>query len=363
MQGSRPVALSPEEDIAVLQYTGETTGTPKAAMLTHYNLVVNIVQMQELLTEWVEEKKGKQSYVVAALPFSHAYGMTVVMNLGLCLSMGLLLMHRFNVEEFLRLVQSYQPVLFCGVPTMYTAIINHPRIQSYKIDCIEICNSGGAPMPLEVIKNFEALTGAAILEGYGLSEAAPSTHTNPLSGVRKPGSIGLPYPDTDCRIVDPDKGNRELPPGSEGELIIKGPQVMKGYWRQPDETREVLRNGWLYTGDIAKMDEDGYFYIVDRKKDMVITSGFNVYPREVDEVLFQHPKVAEAVTLGVPHDYHGEVLKAFVVLKEGKKASEEEIIAFCAERLVKYKLPRVVEFSTELPKSAVGKILRHHLRK
>lgn len=216
-------------------------------------------------------------------------------------------------------------------------------------------------MPLEVMERFEQRTGSKILEGYGLSEASPTTHCNPLIGVRKPGSVGLPYPDTDCMIVDLETGTQELPVGEPGELIIKGPQVMSGYWNRPEETAQTLRDGWLFTGDIAKMDDDGYFYIVDRKKDMIITGGFNVYPREVDEVLFEHPKVAEAVTAGVPDEFYGEVLKAFVVLKEGETATEKEILDFLAGKLIKYKIPRSVEFRSALPKSAVGKILRRIL--
>lgn len=247
------------------------------------------------------------------------------------------------------------------MPTVYIAIANHPDADKYKIDAIEICNSGAAPMPVDAMARFEQRTGSKMLEGYGLSEASPVTHCNPLRGERKPGSIGMPYPDTDCRLVDIETGTREVGMEDEGELIIKGPQVMKGYWNRPEETAEALRDGWLYTGDIAKMDEDGYFYIVDRKKDLVITGGYNVYPREVDEVLFEHPKIAEAVTVGLPDNYYGEVIKAYVVLHEGESATEEEIIEFCKQKLAKFKVPRMVEFRTKLPTSAIGKILRRAL--
>jgi len=274
------------------------------------------------------------------------------------------LIPQFNADALLQAIVQYRPALFPAVPTIYIAVANHPQLADYQIHgIVEICNSGAAPMPVDVMARFERDTGSKMLEGYGLSEASPVTHCNPLFGVRKPGSVGLPYPDTDCKIVDLVDGVTEMPVGEEGELLIKGPQVMKGYWNRPEETAETLRDGWLYTGDIAKMDEEGYFYIVDRKKDLVITGGYNVYPREVDEVLFEHPKIAEAVTAGIPDDYYGEVLKAYVVLKEGEEATAEEIIEFCSQKLARYKLPRQVEFRSELPKSAIGKILRRELVK
>jgi len=356
--------INPKEDVAVFQYTGGTTGFPKAVMLTHFNLSANVTQIKEWLTDWTEEKFSQgvsQYYGVGILPFFHSYGMTCVMNTGLTLPSGQVLVPRFDIDVLLELIKQYKPTLFPAVPTVYTAIANHPEADKFNINAIEICNSGAAPMPVEVMNRFEERTGSKMLEGYGLSEASPVTHCNPLKGVRKPGSIGIPYPDTECKIVDLETGLRELPVGEEGELIIKGPQVMKGYWSRPEETAQTLRDGWLFTGDIARMDEEGYFYIVDRKKDMIITGGFNVYPREVDEILFEHPKVAEAVTAGIPDDYYGEVLKAYVVLKEGETATEQEILDFCAGKMAKYKLPRQIEFRRELPKSAVGKILRRVL--
>jgi long-chain acyl-CoA synthetase len=235
-------------------------------------------------------------------------------------------------------------------------------VQEYGINSIKGCISGSAPLPLEVAEKFEQLTGGNLVEGYGLSETSPVTHCNPIMGLRKAGSIGIPLPDTECKIVDLETGERELPPGEVGELCIKGPQVMKGYWNMPEETAKTLRNGWVNTGDIAKMDEDGYFYIVDRKKDMIIAGGFNIYPREIEEVLFEHPKVLEAVVAGVPDPYRGETVKAFVVLKQGEQATEEEIIQYCRDNLAKYKVPRLVEFRTELPKTIVGKVLRRTLR-
>ncbi len=355
------VEIDPEEDLAVLQYTGGTTGFPKGAMLTHYNLVANAEMTREMLREWKEKFGDKELLCMGLLPFFHSYGMTVCLNTGLTIPSGQIMVPQFNADLILYLVQQYKPVLFPGVPTAFIALMNHPEVQNYGLDSIEVCISGAAPMPVEAIEQFEHKTGSSILEGYGLSEASPITHSNPFLGVRKPGSIGLPYPNTDCKIVDPDTGEQEMPVGEEGELIIKGPQVMKGYWNRPDETARTLRNGWLYTGDIARMDEDGYFYIVDRKKDMIIYGGYKIFPREVEEVLYEHPKVAEAVCIGIPEKFFGEVVKAFVVLKDGAEAAPEEIIDFCRARLVKYKVPRQVEFRSELPKSMVGKILRKDL--
>jgi long-chain acyl-CoA synthetase len=359
--------IDPQEDVAVFQYTGGTTGLPRACMLTHYNLVANVMQIKEWLKEWVDKvfaEKGRQHFGIGILPLFHSYGMTCVMNTGLSLPSAQVLIPQFNADALLQAIVQYRPALFPAVPTIYIAVANHPQLADYQIHgIVEICNSGAAPMPVDVMARFERDTGSKMLEGYGLSEASPVTHCNPLFGVRKPGSVGLPYPDTDCKIVDLVDGVTEMPVGEEGELLIKGPQVMKGYWNRPEETAETLRDGWLYTGDIAKMDEEGYFYIVDRKKDLVITGGYNVYPREVDEVLFEHPKIAEAVTAGIPDDYYGEVLKAYVVLKEGEEATAEEIIEFCSQKLARYKLPRQVEFRSELPKSAIGKILRRELVK
>ncbi len=361
---SEEAVVDPKEDVAVFQYTGGTTGTPKAAMLTHYNLVCNVIQRKEWFSDWINKNLGAkltQQYVLAALPFYHSYGMTGVLNMGLTLPAGLIVMQRFDVDVLFDLIDYYRPAVFPAVPTIYTAMVNHPEIDQHDLSCLEICNSGGAPLPVEVMASFEEKTGSRIIEGYGLSEASPSTHANPIKGIRKYGSIGFPYPDTDCKIVDLKTGTEEVPVGEEGELIIKGPQVMKGYLNRPEETRETIRDGWLYTGDIATMDASGYFYIVDRKKDMVITGGMNVYPREVDEVLFNHPKVAEAITVGVPHEYYGEVLKAYVVLKDGENCTEEELLEYCSKKLAVYKLPRIIEFRKQLPKSGAGKLLRRFL--
>jgi long-chain acyl-CoA synthetase len=352
-----PVEVNPNE-VALLQYTGGTTGFSKGAMLTHRNLVADVLQC----VSWNQDAVRGEERMLAALPFFHVYGMTVAMNEAIELAATIILLPRFNVEEVLEAINLYRPTRFPGVPTMYMAIMNHPQVEKYNISSIRVCSSGSAPMPIEAQKRFEELTGAKISEGYGLTEASPVTHANPFQGKRKIGSIGLPRPDVDAKIVDLETGEKDLAPGEEGELCIRGPQVMLGYWNRPEETSKTLRNGWLYTGDIARMDEEGYFYIVDRKKDMIICSGYNVYPREIEEVLYQHPKIQEGCVIGVPDTYRGETVKAFVVLKEREQASAEEIIEYCQKNMAKYKVPTVVEFRRELPKSHVGKVLRKILR-
>jgi long-chain acyl-CoA synthetase len=353
-----PVVLVDPDEVALLQYTGGTTGFSKGAMLTHFNLVSNVVQC----VSWNVGAQRGEERMLAVLPFFHVYGMTVTMNEAIYLAATIILLPRFQVDDCLEAINQYQPTRFPGVPTMYIGIINHPRVKEYNISSIKVCSSGSAPLPVEALKKFEELTGGKISEGYGLTEASPVTHANPFSGKRKVGSIGLPRPDTDAKVVDLETGEQDLPPGEEGELCIRGPQVMKGYWNRPEETARSLRNSWLYTGDIARMDEEGYFYIVDRKKDMIICGGFNVYPREVEEALYLHPKILEAAVLGVPEPYRGETVKAFVVLKPGKKATGEEIIEFCRQNLARFKVPTQVEFRKELPKSHVGKVLRKALR-
>lgn len=349
--------IDPKEDIALLQYTGGTTGTPKSAALTHLNLVVNTVQT----VSWLTDLKRGEERILAAIPFFHVYGMTTCMNLAIHTGATLILVPKFDVKQILKLVQKYKPTIFPGVPTIYLAINSHPKARKYNLSSIRACISGAASLPVKVKEDFEKLTGAKLVEGYGLSEAAPVTHCNPLYGHSKPGSIGIPFPDTDAGVVDLVKGEEELKPGEIGELVIKGPQVMKGYWNLPEETNSALRGGWLYTGDIAKMDEDGYFYIVDRKKELIIVSGFNVYPREVEEVLYRHPKVSEVAVIGIPSEKRGETVKAFIVLKEGEMVSENEIKEFCKKELAKYKLPESVEFRDSFPKSLVGKVLKRVL--
>ncbi len=353
-----PVDVKPD-DMALFQYTGGTTGVPKAAMLTHRNLVANAKQV----CAWLPDTKYGGEVSLGALPFFHVYGMTVAMNMTMCAGGRLIVVpDPRQVDLILEIIHREKVTLYPGVPAMYIAINHHPKVSQYNLKSLKACISGAAPLPVEVQTEFERITGARLVEGYGLSEASPVTHSNPVYGKRKKGSIGVPFPDTEARIVSLDEKREEMPVGESGELAVRGPQVMKGYWNRPDETALVLdSDGWLYTGDIARMDEDGFFYIVDRKKDIIIASGYNIVPREVEEVLYAYPKVQEAVVAGVPDPYRGETVKAYIVLKQGETATAEEIIAFCKERLAPYKVPKLVEFRSELPKSAVGKFLRRVL--
>jgi len=352
------VDLTPD-DLACLQYTGGTTGLPKGAILTHLNLVASVTQIRHFLLQGHEDATDK---AVAILPLFHAYGMSGVMNLGVHLAATLVLLPLFDLAMLAEAIHTERPTFFLGVPALYSALLNYPGSDKIDLTSIRVCFSGAAPLPVEVMEEFEARTGARIAEAYGMTEAASVTHVNPRRGLRKHGSIGVPIVGTDARVVDVEAGTRDLPPGQVGELIVKGPQVMQGYWNQPEATDEVLRDGWLYSGDIARMDEDGYFYIEDRKKDLIITAGYNVYPREVEEVLYQHPKVLEASVVGVPSRVRGERIKAFVVLKEGVTAKPSEVVEFCKKRLAPYKVPKSVVFRDELPKSLAGKVLRRVLR-
>ena len=347
------------EDTAVLLYTGGTTGVPKAAEITHKNVVANALQCKE----WVANvPKEPPDMTIVALPLYHSYAMTVCMNNAILQKMPMILIpDPRNLEHLLKSIDRHQPTFFPGVPTMYTAVINYPELSKYNIRCIKACLSGAAALPVEVQTRFQELTGARLIEGYGLSEATPVTHDNPLFGDNRIGTIGVPFPDTDSKIVDVETGKIELPPGEPGELIVKGPQVMKGYWNKPEETQLALRDGWLYTGDIAVMDQDGYFKIVDRKKDMIIAGGYNIYPRDVEEVLYQHPQILEAAVVGIADLYRGETVKAYVVAKPGETPTAEDIITFCRERLAAYKVPKMVEFRETLPKTMIGKILRRQL--
>ena len=345
------------EDTALFQYTGGTTGLPKGAMLTHRNLVCNAIQS----ATWTRMRE-RSEIVLSVIPFFHSYGLTACLNSTIYRGGTLVLLPRFQTQDVLKCIKKYRPTLFPGIQAMYVAINNFPGVEKYDLSSIRACISGAGPLHLEVQERFEALTGGKIVEGYGLTEASPVTHANPVHGKRKKGSIGLPFPDTDAKIVDLETGERELPVGEVGELVVRGPQVMKGYWNKSDEeNRNMLRNGWLYTGDMSRMDEEGFFYIVDRKKDMIKTKGENVYPREVEEVLFRHPKVKDAVVAGIPESFSVEVIKAYVVLKEGQEATEEEILEFCRRELAKFKVPKFVEFRRELPKTIVGKVLRRIL--
>ncbi|MGH2542564.1 MAG: long-chain-fatty-acid--CoA ligase, partial [Ardenticatenaceae bacterium] len=357
LRGFQPVETSPR-DLAVLGYTGGTTGIPKGAMLTHHNLVANVQQVRG----WDTDMRPGGETIMCAIPCFHSYGMSTAMNFALAGGHRLVLVpNPRDLKDLLKNIDKHKPTLFPAVPTLYTAINNYPDVDKYDLKSIRACLSGAAGLPVEVQKKFEELTGAKLVEGYGLTETSPVACATPLKGKRKIGKIGLPIPNTEVRIVDVDSGE-EVAQGQPGELCVRGPQVMLGYWNRPDETAQAIDEaGWLHTGDIAVMDEEGFFEIVDRKKDMIIASGFNIYPREIEEVLYEHPKVLEAAVAGVPDEYRGETVKAYVVLKPGESATVEELRAFCAEQLAPYKRPKAIEFRDELPKSMVGKILRRVL--
>ncbi len=346
------------EGLACLQYTGGTTGVSKGVMLTHANLSKNV---QQIVAWFPGFNKGEISHL-GVLPIFHSFGLTCCMNICVWMGWSDILIPRPEPQTILEAIHKYKINFFPAVPTMYVGVLNHPEASKYNLTSIKGCFSGAAPLPVEVIKDFEAKTGSQICEGYGLSETSPVVTTNPYGGKTKAGSIGLPVSDTDIKVVDLIEGTKEMPVGEPGELIIKGPQVTSGYYKMPEETAATIRDGWLYTGDIGKMDKEGYFYIVDRKKDMVIAGGYNIYPREIDEILFEHPKILEACAVGIPDPYRGETIKAFVVLKPGETLTQEEVIKYCAEKLAKYKVPKMVEFMSSLPKSGVGKILRKELR-
>jgi long-chain acyl-CoA synthetase len=350
--------LPEPQDLAVLLYTGGTTGVPKAAALTHANLLANVAQ----INAWLPQVRYGEERLVGLLPFSHSFGLTVCLNWPISQGALIIVLPRFEIQMFFKAVQKYRPTMLPGVPTLFVALINHPELPRYDLRSLWACISGSAPLPLEVRDRFESLTNCRILEGYGLTEASPVTHINPIAGRRPPGSIGLPLPSTAVKIMDQETGGRELPAGEVGELVLKGPQVMQGYWQKDAETALALRDGWLYTGDLARMEADGYFYIVERKKDMIISGGYNIYPREVEEVLYQHPGVKEAVALGWPDAYRGEVVKVVIVLQDGLQLPPEEIQTFCQSQLAVYKVPKIIEFRRELPKSQVGKVLRRVLR-
>lgn len=358
----RPVEINPRGDLALLQYTGGTTGVPKGAMLTHYNLVVNAVQF----SSWLGMRSGAEVHM-SVLPFFHIYGMTAAMNVPVhTASPMVLISDGRDIGGILHAIDRYKPTVFCGVPATYIALINQPETRQHDLHSIRVCVSGASALPIRVQREFEKLTGGRLVEGYGLTETSPVTHVNPLDDPSKnrPGSIGIPISDTQAKIVDLELGTNELAPGTVGELVVRGPQVMAGYWKNDTETRAVLRNGWFHTGDVAVMEPDGYFRIVDRKKDMINVSGLKVWPREVEEVLYEHPAIDEATAAPIPDSQSGEAVKAFVVLKEEFKGKvvAADIIAFCKDKIADYKAPRVVEFRDALPKSSVGKILRRELR-
>jgi long-chain acyl-CoA synthetase len=362
--GERSAAPLPKvlpQDVAIFQYSGGTTGTPKAAIGLHRNLVANTTMFRR----WLVGLHDGQETVLAAIPLFHVYGMVIAMSVGMGLGASLVLVQNpRNIEELLGVIQNYRPTLFPGVPSMYQAINLHTDVTAgkYDLSSIKACISGSAPLLPEVKQRFEALTGGKLMEGYGLSEAPTATHCNPMFGENRTGSIGLPLPDVDCRIVDLDTG-ADVPTGERGELLIRSPQVMQGYHNRPDEDAITLTDGWLHTGDVARMDADGYFYLVDRKKELIKVGGFQVWPREIEEVIAMHPKVRESAVAGVPHPVKVEIVKAWVVLKTGEELSVDEVRIWCGQHLAGYKVPSEVTFRKELPRSTVGKVLRRELRR
>ena len=358
-QPNPPKAKNSFNDVAMYQYTGGTTGVSKGVELTHANLSKQVQQ----LAAWFPDFENGTEIMLGALPYFHVFGMSCSMNLSVYRGWSQVLVPKPQPEPLLEAIRHFKPTFAPLVPTMYIGMLSHPDLKKTDMSCIKGCFSGSAPLPVEVISDFEKITGAVIVEGFGMTETTPVTHTNPFAGgARKVGSIGVPISDTLCRIVDLENGTQDMPLGERGELIVKGPQIMRGYKGKPEETANTLKDGWIYTGDIATMDADGYFAIVDRKKDMILSGGYNVYPRDIDEVFYMHPKVMEACSIGVPDPKRGESAKIFIVLKEGQTSTQEEMLEFAKTKLALYKVPTEVEFRKELPKSNVGKILRKELR-
>lgn len=351
-----PISINPEEDLALLQYTGGTTGLPKGVMLTHKNLIANTT----MCDAWLYKCEEGKEIILGLLPFFHVYGMTTVLILSVMKGNKMVLLPRFDVEQLLKTIEQQKPTLFPGAPTMYIGILNHPKLNKYDLTSINACISGSSPLPVEVQERFEEITGGKLVEGYGLTETSPVTHANFIWGKRVKGSIGVPWPDTEAIILNSEEG-KVLPPGEIGEIAVRGPQVMKGYWNNPEETKKSFYDDWFLTGDLGYMDREGFFYVVDRKEDMIIAGGYNIYPREVEEVLYEHEAIQECVVVGVPDKYRGETVKAYIVLKQGRQVSKEELNKFCREKLASYKVPRIYEFRDSLPKTAVGKILRRTL--
>jgi len=354
------VDIDPREDLAALQYTGGTTGTSKGAMLTHMNLVSNAVAC----AAWLRGTTGEETFLTV-LPLFHIYGMTTGMNAPIHLAGKMVMLPKFDIESTLKAIEKHKISVFCGAPTMYSMLLAHPDMKRYNLSSVRFCISGSAPLPPEIQKKWMEVTNGVLVEGYGLTESSPVTHCNPLDRSLKTvkvGSIGLPWPDTEAKIMDIETGNTELDVGETGELVVKGPQVMKGYWKISQESADVLKDGWLYTGDIGKMDEDGYFFITDRKKDLIKYKGYSVYPREIEDVLYEHPAVKLCAVVGKPDPIASEIPKAFVVLKDGTTATDEEIKKFVNEKVAPYKAIRELEFRKELPMTLVGKVLRRVLQ-
>lgn len=350
------VTIDPVKDLALLQYTGGTTGKPKGVMLTHYNLVSNV----QMCASWMYKLEEDKEVILGVLPFFHVYGMTTVMNLSILIGAKVILLPKFDALEVLKTIDKLKPTIFPGAPTIYIGLLHHPQLSKYDLSSIEACISGSAALPIEIQEKFEEISGGRLVEGYGLTETSPVTHANFIWDKRINGSIGVPWPNTDAKIVK--EGTlEELPVGEIGEIAVKGPQIMKGYWNNEFDTRKALIEDWLLTGDLGHMDDDGYFYVVDRKSDMIVAGGFNIYPREIEEVLFEYPGVLEAAVIGVPDKYRGETVKAVIVTKDGKSLDEKALDQFCRDHLTPYKVPTTYAFRTELPKSVIGKVLKREL--
>ncbi len=353
-----PVAIDPEESVAVLQYTGGTTGTPKAAMLTHANLYANAQQ----IAAWAPELEAGSERVMGVLPFFHVFAMTVVMNYSIANAAQIIIMPRFVLDDALKLINSTKPTVMPGVPTLFNAIMNHEKLKSYDLSSLKFCLSGGAALPIEVKQQFESLTGCKLVEGYGLSESSPVVTCNPLEGPVHEGSIGLPLPQTYVTLRDLADPEKEVPHGEKGELCVAGPQVMKGYWQKPEETKNVFVGKYLRTGDVARMDNEGFLRIEDRIKDLIICSGYNVYPRQIEEAIYTHAAVEEVTVIGIPDDYRGEAPKAFVKLHAGQKLTSDELLAHLGSKLSKIEMPAEIEFRDELPKTMIGKLSKKELK-
>ena len=352
----KEATISVREDIAVIQYTFCATGNTKRVMLSHYNIVANVIQ--NCMTNAKRLKFGEEM-IVTAVPLYHIYGLTTAMNLGVYIGATLLLFPKFDVKSVLENIKKYQPTYFPGVPYMYSAFIDYPNVENYGLECLKNCTSGSIPYPSEVIKRFEAITGTTIIEGYGVEEVSSITHRTPPDGLRKIGSIGVPLPGTDCLIVDED--SNELPPKFPGELLIKGPQIMNNYWKNEEASKLKLRNGWLYTGDLAIMDEDGYFFIIGQKEEVVIMGGFNISVQEVEKVLNEYPEIEEAFVFGIPDPRYGEVMKGLIVPKKGRQIDIEDVKGYCHLNLKSHKVPKFFEIRQGLPRNSVGKLLKKTL--
>ena len=346
------------DDLGAFIYTGGTTGVSKGVMLSHANISCNVQQF----AAWFPDLKKGEDSVLAVFPFFHSAGFTAIQNYCMWMATCDVLVPRPSPESVLEMLKKYKPRYLPAVPTIFVGLLNNEEFRKMNLSFIKGFFSGAAPLAADTLQQLKDLTGATMLEVYGLSETTPVATATPWGGKIKPGTVGTPVPSTDIKIVDVESGKEEMPIGSPGEILIKGPQVMQGYYKKPEETANVLKDGWLYTGDIGFFDEDGYLTIVDRKKDMIIAGGYNIFPREVDEILFEHPKILEACTIGVPDRYRGETVKSFVVAKPGESLTEEEIVKYCQDRLAAYKVPKKIEFMESLPKSAIGKILRREIK-